>query len=339
MAAAVAGLLLTVTHLDMADLRAGAMDTCDDLTVDDESATDTGAEGHHHEIIVALTATLPHLAEGGNIGIVSDGTADLSAHELLHLLRRPVIMPAEVDTDVHITVRLDRTRHTDADALDVRALDVLLLEALLQRIRDIRKDILSVLFLTGRHLPLIHQNTGECEDTALHRRSAYIYTYTILIHMSPLLLLQLYRFHRTRTSDEQIEAQRILHSTRHTRSGDRSIDVAAVLQCAAHVVKLERGIIINQDPVLIDIKVRIVQLERRREHRLAVQPVYGQRVRIRGGLRIAVIRDDANVVVRIGNRLDRLLDLDLLAELRTRQHLRTEERDAAIIEGLRMRIV
>ena len=191
MATAVAGLLLTVTHLDMADLCAGAMNACDDLTVDDESATDTGAEGHHHEIIVALTATLPHLAQGGNIGIVSDGTADLSAHELLHLLRRPVIMPAEVDADVHIAVRLDRTRHTDTDALDVRELDALLLEALLQCIRDIREDILSGLFLTGRHLPLIHQNTGECEDTALHRRSAYINTYTILIHMSPLLL-QLY---------------------------------------------------------------------------------------------------------------------------------------------------
>ena len=34
-----------------------------------------------------------------------------------------------------------------------------------------------------------------------------------------------------------------------------------------------------------------------------------------------------------------LLDLDLLAEFRTRQYLRTEEGDAAIIEGLRMRII
>ena len=57
--------------MDVADLSAGPMSSCQDLSVDDDSAAYASPKGHCHKIPAAFSAALPHLAKSRYIGIVA----------------------------------------------------------------------------------------------------------------------------------------------------------------------------------------------------------------------------------------------------------------------------
>ena len=60
MSAAVAGFFLALADMDMTD-----------LLIVYHAAADTGSQRHHHDIMAALAAALPHLAERRHISIIT----------------------------------------------------------------------------------------------------------------------------------------------------------------------------------------------------------------------------------------------------------------------------
>ena len=71
MSAAVAGFFLALADMDMTDLAAQSVASCNDLLIVYHAAADTGSQRHHHDIMAALAAALPHLTERRHISIIT----------------------------------------------------------------------------------------------------------------------------------------------------------------------------------------------------------------------------------------------------------------------------
>jgi len=57
--------------MDVTDLTAKAMFSCNDLLIQDHAAANTGSQCDHDQVRVAFSASLPHFAKGSYIGIIS----------------------------------------------------------------------------------------------------------------------------------------------------------------------------------------------------------------------------------------------------------------------------
>ena len=55
----------------MPDLSAQSMPSGDDLLADNHAAAHAGSQGDHDKVAVALSAALPHLAQGRHIGVIA----------------------------------------------------------------------------------------------------------------------------------------------------------------------------------------------------------------------------------------------------------------------------
>ena len=55
----------------MADLTGSSVGARDDLTAEDDSATDTCSEGDHDDIVMSLAAAVPLLAQSRDVGVIS----------------------------------------------------------------------------------------------------------------------------------------------------------------------------------------------------------------------------------------------------------------------------
>ena len=55
----------------MADLRAGAVGTVEQVSFHHDAAAHTGAKGDEDHVVAALTAALPEFAQGSHIGVVA----------------------------------------------------------------------------------------------------------------------------------------------------------------------------------------------------------------------------------------------------------------------------
>ena len=185
MTAAVAALRLTVSDMYMSYFSSCSVNTRDDVSVNDETSADTGSQCHHEQIAVTFSTALPHFAKGRNIGIISCRTSDVSAHKLSHFLCGPVSMPAKVHTYMNVTVRLYRTRNSDADAFDIIKLQLFLSHMSLYGICHIRKNILAFLLFSCWYFPIIDKNTIDSKNTAFYCGTSDIYTNNILIHSIP----------------------------------------------------------------------------------------------------------------------------------------------------------
>ena len=99
---------------DVTDLTAGAVDTMNDLSADDDAAAYAGAEGGQNHVLTAAAAALPRFAQSCHVGIVAGfhGKPGKPAKDLGDIDNAP----AQIAAFVHVSVIIHRAGNTDADA-------------------------------------------------------------------------------------------------------------------------------------------------------------------------------------------------------------------------------
>ena len=110
--------------MDMADLAADPLFTGPDLFIQDNAAADAGSQSYHDKVFVAFSASLPHLAKGSYIGIISAPDRNSIQHGTEFLLGI-YIPPAQIHADLHIAIRHDRSRNTKSCSQNVRKVNFL----------------------------------------------------------------------------------------------------------------------------------------------------------------------------------------------------------------------
>src|SRR5699024_8671905 len=122
---AAAAVSLFIVHAEMTDLSSCAVLSDKHLPINDHAASYSCAKSNHDHILLARAASFPHLAESGNIGIVSDGS-----HKSCELFQLPfdlLVFPAEICTAVDNSIRCYRRRNPDSDTLDILFRDLMFL--------------------------------------------------------------------------------------------------------------------------------------------------------------------------------------------------------------------
>ena len=56
---------------NMSDLTACSVKSCNDLSIYDDTAADTGSKCYHDNVFTAFSCPLPHLSESCHVGIIS----------------------------------------------------------------------------------------------------------------------------------------------------------------------------------------------------------------------------------------------------------------------------
>ena len=167
--------------MDMADLSACTMGSGNDLSVDDDSAADSGSECYHNNIVVAGSAALPHLTESCHIGIISGFYRQTC--KLLQFFLQLYITPVKVYGTDHGTILVDRSRNTNSHTGNGVAGDPFFLNLRIDGSSHIRKDVHAVIFRSCGDLPLIQDVTFYTEKTAFYSSSSNINTKTIFFHL------------------------------------------------------------------------------------------------------------------------------------------------------------
>ena len=102
----------------MAELSARVVGAGIDLSVDDDTAADSGAEGNGHSVPRSLGRAREELAEGGRVGVVLD--LYLLMEAFLHHIGDLPVGEEEVGRGLDdARLGIDRAGHADTDILDV----------------------------------------------------------------------------------------------------------------------------------------------------------------------------------------------------------------------------
>ena len=180
------------------------MGACKDLAAQNDTAAYAGSQRDHDNIGMALAAAVPLLAECRDVCVI----ADFHRHAAQKRRELPLDIknaPAEIDALVDDTVSKNRTGNADTDAFEIIEREILLIELLGDRARDIRKDHLAVAFLARGNLPVIKKLSFCSEKTDLYGCPADVNTKCIWLHSfcippNPLIILvQRRRSHPART--------------------------------------------------------------------------------------------------------------------------------------------
>ena len=178
--AAAAGLRVVIEHGHMPQLSGCAVDTCQNLAVDNDTAAHAGAQRDHDDIAVALAAALPHLAQSRHIGVV----ASLGLHpgEGMQALLHIKYIPAQIDALEHRAVRAHGAGHADANAFHIQLGNVPLIQLVLHCLGNVRQDVGAVGLGTGGDFPAIQQISVGGEQPHLDGGAANVYAKRIGLH-------------------------------------------------------------------------------------------------------------------------------------------------------------
>ena len=103
----------------MSDLSGQTVTSGHDLLIQDHSSAYSGTKSNHHKVIIAFSASLPHLAKGSYIGIISALYRN-AIQQGTELLLGIYIFPSQIYADLYASVRHHRPRHSQSGSCNIR---------------------------------------------------------------------------------------------------------------------------------------------------------------------------------------------------------------------------
>ena len=182
----------------VAELAGEAVMSVDDLSVDDDTRTDTGAEGDHDEILHTAGGAVGHLAHSGGVGVV--GEADREAAELLGErggeLHGFLGRPCEVGCIGHLAGIIVAVGGADAHATDLAFLAGLLDDGLDCSGQGIEECVGVIAVSVGADDGLCQDGTTGVHNAELGGLTSYVDTNDVLFlfnvfHDMVIVLLRL----------------------------------------------------------------------------------------------------------------------------------------------------
>ena len=140
----------------MSDLTGCAVGACKDLSAQNDAAADTCSESDHDNIVVALAAAVPLLAESSYVGIISDFHID-AVQKGGELFADIDHVPSEVDAFVYDSVGKNGAGNADAYTLEIIEREFTLFEFLFNRARNIGENHFAIVFRARGDLPVVDE--------------------------------------------------------------------------------------------------------------------------------------------------------------------------------------
>ena len=156
--AAVTGNGLFRVHTQVTDIRAGTGGAMKQMAFHNDTAADTGTEGHKDHIVTVLAAALPEFAQSGNVGIVTCLYRETG--EFGQLFSDVENTPAQDDTLIDHALGIDGTGNTDAQTQNDRGDDAVGFQIVFDRGCDVRQDLCAAACGDGGNLPLVQHGAG-----------------------------------------------------------------------------------------------------------------------------------------------------------------------------------
>src|SRR6266481_6538893 len=134
----------------MADLRRAAATATIDFPIDNETTADAGTDGNIEDRGKTLTGTEESFGQAGYVGVVAQHGRH--AEEIAHPLLQRKVVPAFdlMRLDDRMRVVVYRAAESDADTLDMRAVNFGLSEKLRDGLSDLSADTLWPSFHVNR---------------------------------------------------------------------------------------------------------------------------------------------------------------------------------------------
>ena len=127
---------LLFVDADMTDLSCGSEGTGDDFSIMHDTTADTGSQSDHHQILMSLTTTFPHLSQSRRISIICH-------HDFFYSCKTPDFCghiqnsPSQIGTLIYNTLLQNRSRNIDSDSQNLIFQDSLFFHFLFNRLCNI----------------------------------------------------------------------------------------------------------------------------------------------------------------------------------------------------------
>ena len=161
----------------MADFCARTMGTMEELSTDDDTASDTGAKGHKDHVLAACAAALPVFAQSSNIGIITSLYRETG--ESGQGISNVEYAPTQVDALVDNPLTINGTGNTNAQTQNGLRCNIALAQIILHRSCDVRQDLCAIVGGNSGNFPLIQHRSVFVEIGQFYSCSAQINTKTI----------------------------------------------------------------------------------------------------------------------------------------------------------------
>ena len=176
LAAAAGGCFVAVEH-HVTDLAAGTCGAVYGLTVHDNAAADTGTQGDHDHGVTALSAALPAFAQCCHGSIVTGN--HFESQQRLQSVLDAEVAPAQVDAACHNAMLIHSAGNTDTGTQDALFGNALFLHILVDRLCNIRQNVLAVFRGVGGDFPLVEHSACFVKVGQLHRGAAQVDTKSV----------------------------------------------------------------------------------------------------------------------------------------------------------------
>ena len=171
-----------ISYVNVANFTAQTVTTGNDFLINDDTATHTGSQGNHDQILISLASALPHLSQGSHVGVISALYSD-SVQQAAEFFLGIHPAPSQVNTYLHKSIRHHRSGDSQPDTYKVRLeTQPSFLHPGTDGLGHIRKDMRSAFLLTGLYFPLVQKLSRNLKKSDFYRSSSDIYSDTFHPH-------------------------------------------------------------------------------------------------------------------------------------------------------------